>query len=60
MKMIPLQYLAYFPAAVFLQQGHRRGLAWGWRSRSCGSCSSIVAARTMFHYGVRRYSGFGG
>jgi len=57
---IPLQYLAYFPAAVFL--GKIRGaelihglwIEFGW------VVFFIVVCRLAFHFGVRRYSGYGG
>ena len=50
-----------FPRGRFLAEG-RPARTWpgGWRSRPSGWCSSIFSARTLFHYGVRRYSAFGG
>ena len=41
MKLIPLQYLAYFPAAVFLQKVTGGTWPGGWRPRPFGSCSFI-------------------
>ncbi len=60
MKLIPLQYLAYFPAAVFLQKVTGWDLAWGLAGEAFWVVFFYVAARTMFHYGVRRYSAYGG
>jgi len=59
-RLLPLQYLAYFPTAVMLGRVTGPDLA-------CGLCIQLgwvlfflIAARVTFHYGVRRYSGFGG
>jgi ABC-2 type transport system permease protein len=60
MKIIPLQYLAYFPAAVFLGKVTGAGLAWGLAAEAFWVVFFYVSARTLFHYGVRRYSAFGG
>ena len=40
----PLQYLAYFPAAVFLGKIHGPKLIWGLSSNSPGSCFSSSSA----------------
>jgi ABC-2 type transport system permease protein len=59
-RMIPLQYLAYFPAAVFLGKITGPDLAWGLAIEAGWVLFFVVTARLAFHYGVRRYSGFGG
>ncbi|MEO8495467.1 MAG: ABC-2 family transporter protein, partial [Planctomycetota bacterium] len=58
--VLPLQYLAYFPAAVFL------GKVPGWELVQ-GLCIEfvwllffVVTARVMLSRGFKRYSGFGG
>lgn len=59
-EVLPLQYLAYFPAAVFL--GKIRGpemyqelaIEFAW------VVFFIVLARVLWWRGVKRYSGFGG
>ena len=59
-RAIPLQYLAYFPAAVWLGKVQGAELAWGlaiqaaWVLLFCGLC------RLTFYLGVKRYSGYGG
>ncbi|MEX0978596.1 MAG: ABC-2 family transporter protein [Pirellulales bacterium] len=59
-RAVPLQYLAYFPAAVFLGKVQGAELAWGlalqaaWVLFFCGLC------RLAFYLGVKRYSGYGG
>jgi ABC-2 type transport system permease protein len=59
-KSIPLQYLAYFPTAVFLGKITGAELAWGLAIEAFWVVLFYVSARTMFHYGVRRYSAYGG
>ncbi len=59
-RMIPLQYLAYFPAAVFLRKVTGPELAWGLLIQLFWVVFFILASRTAFRYGVRRYSGYGG
>ena len=60
LKFIPLQYLAYFPAAVFLKQVTGAALARGLAIEVCWVGFFYLSARTLFHYGVRRYSAYGG
>jgi len=59
-RLIPLQYLAYFPAAVFLGKIRGAELAWGLGVELAWILVFILLARVTFHFGVRRYSGFGG
>ena len=59
-KLIPLQYLAYFPAAVFLGKIRGAELLWGLAAELGWVVFFAVAARVTFHFGVRRYSGYGG
>jgi ABC-2 type transport system permease protein len=58
--LIPLQYLAYFPAAVFLRKVTGADLAWGLAIQLSWVLLFVLASRLTFHFGVRRYSGFGG
>ena len=59
-RMIPLQYLAYFPAAVFLGKITGPDLAWGLLIEAGWVVCFFLTSRLAFHYGVRQYSGFGG
>lgn len=59
-RMIPLQYLAYFPAAVFLGKVAGRELVFGLLIQFLWIVFFLIASRLAFHRGVRRYSGFGG
>ncbi|WP_145090208.1 ABC transporter permease [Rosistilla carotiformis] len=59
-QLLPLKYLAYFPAAVFLgkippdELGQELLIEAGW------VVVLIIVCRVMYARGVRRYSGFGG
>ena len=57
---LPLKYLAYFPAAVFLEKVPRDELALELSIELAWVLFFIVLCRWMFSRGVRRYSGFGG
>jgi ABC-2 type transport system permease protein len=59
-RAIPLQYLAYFPAAVFLGKIQGAELAWGLAIQAAWVVFFIVMCRVTFRLGVKRYSGFGG
>jgi len=59
-RAIPLQYLAYFPAAVFLGKIQGTELAWGLGLQLFWTVFFIVLCRVTFHLGVKRYSGYGG
>lgn len=58
--LLPLQYLAYFPAAVFLGKLSGAELARGLLIEAAWLIFFIGLARVMYHRGVKRYSGFGG
>jgi ABC-2 type transport system permease protein len=58
--VIPLQYLAYFPAAVFLQKITGPQLWIGIGVQAAWVLFFIVACRFAYWRGVKRYSGFGG
>jgi ABC-2 type transport system permease protein len=58
--IIPLQYLAYFPAAVFLGKIQGPALVQGILIEAGWVLIFIVASRVCWHFGLKRYSGFGG
>jgi len=58
--MLPLKYLAYFPAAVFLQKVTGWDLVEGLVIQFIWVLIMVEVCRAMFHFGVKRYSGFGG
>lgn len=57
---LPLKYLAYFPAAVFLGKVSGPELVWGLSVEFAWVVFFIIASRAAFNRGVHRYSGFGG
>lgn len=59
-RMIPLQYLAYFPAAVFLGKITGWELVWGLVIEFLWVVFFMVASRVAFQRGMQRYSGYGG
>jgi len=59
-ELIPLQYLAYFPAAVFLGKVTGPELVRGLYTQFCWVLIFMLLSRLAFRRGVRRYSGFGG
>jgi ABC-2 type transport system permease protein len=59
-KAIPLQYLAYFPAAVFLGKVSGPELWTGLCTQFAWVVFFMFISRITFHFGTRRYSGYGG
>ena len=59
-KLIPLQYLAYFPAAVFLGKVTGPELSAGLWAQLGWTVLFVILSRTVFYFGTRRYSGYGG
>jgi ABC-2 type transport system permease protein len=59
-RALPLEYLAYFPAAVFLGKLQGADLAWGLALEAFWVVFFILLCRLTFHLGVKRYSGYGG
>jgi ABC-2 type transport system permease protein len=59
-RLIPLQYLAYFPAAVFLGKIQGAELAVGLATQAAWIALFIALSRLAYARGLRRYSGFGG
>lgn len=59
-KLIPLQYLAYFPAAVFLGKVTGMELLVGLCTQFAWVVFFVIASRVVFHFGTRHYSGYGG
>lgn len=59
-EVLPLQYLAYFPAAVFLGKVSGWELVQGLWVEFAWMLFFVIAARVMMYRGFKRYSGFGG
>lgn len=59
-RCLPFQYLAYFPAAVFLGKIQSAELVQGLLIQVAWLLFFMIASKLMFRFGVRRYSGYGG
>ncbi|MCP4078998.1 MAG: ABC transporter permease [Planctomycetaceae bacterium] len=59
-QALPFQYLAYFPAAVFLGKITGAALYWGVAVQIAWVLFFFLLSRLLWHRGVKRYSGFGG
>jgi ABC-2 type transport system permease protein len=60
LKALPFQYLAYFPAVIFLGKVKGAELAWGLLAQLAWAVALVVLTRWLFHRGLRRYSAYGG
>lgn len=60
LKVLPFQYMAYFPAAVFLGKIQGDELMYGLAGEMVWVVVFIVLSRGLFHVGLRRYSAYGG
>jgi ABC-2 type transport system permease protein len=60
LKFLPTQYLAYFPAAVFLGKIQGWQLVYGLIGAAAWAVGLMLLARTLYRLGLRRYSAFGG
>src|ERR1700687_4229542 len=60
LRALPFQYMAYFPAAVFLGKIHGMELVQGLLLALFWAVAFVVMARMLYRIGLRRYSAFGG
>jgi ABC-2 type transport system permease protein len=60
LKWLPFQYLAYFPAVVFLREVQGRALVEGLLLEFAWVIALIILSRWLFARGLRRYSAYGG
>ncbi len=60
LKALPFQYMAYFPAVVFLGKVRGPDLLWGLLGELAWAVFFIILARGLFRLGLKRYSAFGG
>jgi ABC-2 type transport system permease protein len=59
-QLLPLKYLAYFPAAIFLGKIPPEELGTEIAIEACWMIFFIITCRLAYSAGVRRYSGYGG
>lgn len=60
LKLLPFQYLAYFPAAVFLGKVQGADLVYGLLGELAWALLFIGLSRWLYRLGLKRYSSFGG
>jgi viologen exporter family transport system permease protein len=60
LKALPFQYLAYFPATVFLGKVRGEQLLYGLLFQLAWVLAFCLLARWLYRLGLRRYSAFGG
>jgi ABC-2 type transport system permease protein len=60
LKSLPFQYMAYFPAAVFLGKIRGPDLTYGLLAAVGWALLFIVLARVLYRLGLRQYSAYGG
>jgi ABC-2 type transport system permease protein len=60
LKLLPFQYLAYFPAAVLLGKVEGADLARGLLIELGWAVVLVLLSRWLFRRGLRRYSAYGG
>jgi ABC-2 type transport system permease protein len=57
---LPFQYLAYFPAMVFLEKKQGVDLLFGLGVEACWAIALFLLSRWMYRLGLKHYSAFGG
>jgi ABC-2 type transport system permease protein len=60
LKALPTQYLAYFPAVVFLGKVQGQELLPGLLGAVGWAIGLMVVSRLLYRVGLRRYSAYGG
>lgn len=60
LKTLPFQYLAYFPATIFLGKVQGWDLAWGLLVEAAWAALFFLLAQGLYRIGLRRYSAYGG
>jgi ABC-2 type transport system permease protein len=60
LKVLPFQYLAYFPAAVFLGKVKGEQLAQELLIEAAWVLALFLLSRWLYRLGLRRYSAYGG
>jgi ABC-2 type transport system permease protein len=57
---LPFQYLAYFPAMVFLEKKQGADLLVGLAVEAGWAIALLLLSRWMYRFGLKHYSAFGG
>ncbi len=60
LKLLPFQYMAYFPAVVFLGKVQGWDLVWGLALQLAWVLCFAVLCRWLYRRGLKRYGAYGG
>jgi ABC-2 type transport system permease protein len=60
LKFLPFQYMAYFPAVVFLKHVQGAELVGYLFAEAAWALAFMILARVLYRMGLRRYSAYGG
>jgi ABC-2 type transport system permease protein len=60
LKLLPFQYLAFFPAMVFLGKIKGMALVYGLLAELGWAVALVVLANVLYRLGLKRYSAYGG
>ncbi len=60
LEVLPFQYLAYFPAMVFLEKRQGTELLTGLAIEASWAIALMLLSRWMYRLGLRHYSAYGG
>jgi ABC-2 type transport system permease protein len=60
LKMLPFQYMAYFPAVVFLGKVTGATLAWELLKQAAWALFFVLMSRWLYRVGLKRYGAYGG
>lgn len=60
LKLMPFQYMAYFPAVVFMGKVQGEDLAWGLGLEAFWAIFFALLARYLYRRGLRHYGAYGG
>ena len=60
LELLPFQYLAYFPAMIFLEKKTGAELLFGLGVEAFWAVALICLSRWMYRLGLKHYSAFGG
>ena len=60
LQFLPFQYLAYFPAMVFLDKKQGPELIWGLVIELAWAVLFVTLSRWLYRIGLRHYSAYGG
>jgi ABC-2 type transport system permease protein len=60
LKALPFQYLAYYPAMIFLGKVPGHELIWGLAIEAAWVLGLMILSRILYKRGLRHYSAYGG